>query len=152
MFFILSTKQNAGVLGWPLKLLNCKCYKVHLTHEWIAYFCALTGTPFWLFMHHLRFSYGNQGYKAAVWWQHCSLELGPNCPYCFSHGFYGFLKRWKEYRINFLNHDPVHLLKNLVVVCLMYLLFFVWLVFLYLRLLSCLTSVLQVKIEFRLKF
>ena len=85
MFFILSTKQNAGVLGWPLKLLNCKCYKVHLTHEWIAYFCALTGTPFWLFMHHHRFSYGNQGYKAAVWWQHCSLELGPNCPYCFSH-------------------------------------------------------------------
>ena len=33
MYFIHLTKQNAGVLGWPLKLLNCKCSKVCLTHN-----------------------------------------------------------------------------------------------------------------------
>ena len=31
MFFINSTKQNAGVLGWPLKILNCRHSKVFLT-------------------------------------------------------------------------------------------------------------------------
>ena len=30
MFFINSTKQNAGVLGWPLKILNCRHSKVFL--------------------------------------------------------------------------------------------------------------------------
>ena len=31
MFFINSTKQNAGVLVWPLKILNCRHSKVFLT-------------------------------------------------------------------------------------------------------------------------
>ena len=33
MFFIHSTKQNAGVLGWPLKLFNGRRSKVCLTRS-----------------------------------------------------------------------------------------------------------------------
>ena len=66
-------------------------------------------------------------------------------------GLFEQMKRIQN-KYYFLNHDPVLLLKNLVVVCLMCLLFFVWLVFSYFRLLSCLTSKLQVKIDFRLNF
>ena len=55
-FFMHTTKPNAGVLGSPLKLLNCRCSKVCLTRSMPL---RPRGCTFFFFMHHLRFSCGN---------------------------------------------------------------------------------------------
>ena len=55
--FIHMTKPNAGVLGSPLKLLNCKHPKVRLTLSMPL--LHPKGKIFFFFMRHLRFSCWN---------------------------------------------------------------------------------------------
>ena len=66
MFFIHLTKQNAGELGWPLKLLNCRHSKVCLTRSMSlrpngCIFSAVYA-PSQIFL--------QESYKATAWWEH----------------------------------------------------------------------------------
>ena len=68
MFFIHSTKQIAGVLGWPLKLLNCGRSKVHLTRSMPlhpksnGHIFSPFYVPSQIFL--------RESCKATAWWEH----------------------------------------------------------------------------------
>ena len=73
MFFIHLNKQNAGVLGWPLKLLQSPYSKVPLTSSLAlrpngCIFLA-SNAPSQFFLWEPR--------KAAAWWEHCLLKVMP---------------------------------------------------------------------------
>jgi len=69
MFFIHFNKQNVGVLGWPLKLLQSPYSKVRLTST-----CRLplrpNGRIFLAFNASSQF-FLRESRKAAAWWEHC---------------------------------------------------------------------------------
>ena len=67
MFFIHVNKQNAGVLGWPLKLLQSPYSKVRLTSSLPL---RPNGRIFLAFNAPSQF-FLRESRKAAAWWEHC---------------------------------------------------------------------------------
>jgi len=67
MCFIHLNKQNAGVLGWPLKVLQSPYSKVCLTSSllllWNGRIFLAFNAPSQFFLRESR--------KAAAWWEHC---------------------------------------------------------------------------------
>ena len=92
-----STEQNDGVLGWPLKLFNCRRSKVCLTRSMPPH---PNRCIFLAFMCCLRLSC--ESCKAPSWWEHCLLT-------CTKWHYYfrdANLWRSKIWRLSFF-HPPL---------------------------------------------